>query len=298
MRRVSGNRATEARLTDMSRVVELFGLPTSNAREHWSAVVQDQACPFLADRCVKVRKSQPHISIGTCTVAHGRSRRPLVVCPHRLIQNSSIFVDCIHLLDRHKPGNEFHLLSEVSVPGGTVDYFLVSARNRKVDDFVAIEIQTLDTTGTAWPERQRFLRAVGVATDDQEHTSERPFGINWKMSAKTILVQLHHKIETFESIGKHLVLVVQDAFLEYMQREFVFDHIKTASPRDALQFHSYAFQPSLAGNRLQLAERLSTDADGAAKCLGFQTSRGVDLDDVISTIERRMTDDTVLNVLS
>ena len=74
--------------------------------------------------------------------------------------------------------------------------------------------------------------------------------------------------------------------------------IQTASPRDALQFHSYTFQPSLAGNRLQLAERLSTDAEGAAKCLGFQTPRGADLDDVISTIERRITDDTILNVLS
>lgn len=49
---------------------------------------------------------------------------------------------------------------------------------------------------------------------------------------------------------------------------------------------------------LQLAERLSMDVEGAAKCLGFQTSRGADLDDMISTIERRITDDTVLNVLS
>ena len=284
--------------SDMSRVVELFGLPTSNARGHWPGVVQNQSCPFLGDRCVKVRKSQPHISIGTCIVAHGQNRRPLIVCPHRLVQNSTVFVDCIHLLDRHEPGNEFHLLSEMSVPGGSVDYFLVSTRNRKVADFVAIEIQTLDTTGTVWPERQRFLRDVGVSTYDQEHTSQRPFGINWKMSAKTILVQLHHKIETFESIGKYLVLVVQDAFLEYMQREFAFDHIQTAMPRDALQFHSYRFEPSLTGNRLQLVERLSTDADGAAKCLGFQTSVGVGLDDMISTIERRITDDTVLNVLS
>lgn len=42
--------------------------------------------------------------------------------------------------------------------------------------------------------------------------------MNWKMTAKTILVQLHHKIDTFESISKHLVLVVQDYLLDYMKR--------------------------------------------------------------------------------
>ena len=110
---------------DMNRVLELFGLPTHGADLDWAEVVQNQECPFLIRPCVKVRKSQPDIAIGTCTVSYGQSRRPLVICPHRLIQNSTVFVDCIHLLPRHKPGNQFHLLPEMRIPGGNVDYFLV-----------------------------------------------------------------------------------------------------------------------------------------------------------------------------
>ena len=48
----------------------------------------------------------------------------------------------------HEPGNELHTVPEVSVPGGSVDYFLASVRDGKVKDFVGIELQTLDTTGT------------------------------------------------------------------------------------------------------------------------------------------------------
>ena len=179
-----------------------------------------------------------------------------------------------------------------------MDYFLVSAHDCKVSDFVAIELQALDTTGTVWPERQRFIRSAGVDTGDSEHLSGKPFGINWKMTAKTILVQLHHKVASLESVNKNLVLVVQDAFLEYIRGEFEFDHVQTASPDDTLQFHSYEFETTSTGNRLRLVERLSTDSIGVEKCLGLQTSPNVELDDIVSAIERRLSDDTVLNVVS
>ena len=39
--------------------------------------------------------------------------------------------------------------------------FSLSALNNKVRDFVGIELQTLDTTGTVWPERQRLLEELG-----------------------------------------------------------------------------------------------------------------------------------------
>ncbi len=68
-----------------------------------------------------------------------------------------IFIDCLHLLTLHEPGNELHIVPEISIPGGNVDYFLVSVRNKEIKDFVGIELQTLDTTGTIWPERQRFV---------------------------------------------------------------------------------------------------------------------------------------------
>ena len=141
----------------MSKIAELFAHSTAGVRE-WPAVVNSQRCAYLGKKCVKNRKSEPEITIGTCTVKYGKDLADIIICPHRLLESSKIFLDCIHLLTLHEPGNELHIVPEVAIPGGSIDYFLVSARNERVRDFVAIEIQTMDTTGTVWPERQRFLR--------------------------------------------------------------------------------------------------------------------------------------------
>lgn len=101
----------------------------------------------------------------------------------------------------------------------------MSALDRKIKDFVGIELQTLDTTGTVWPERQRFLHSKGLPVPPADIQSTKAYGMNWKMTAKTILVQLNHKIQTFEHLNKHLVLVIQDRLLTYMRREFSFGHL-------------------------------------------------------------------------
>ena len=279
----------------MSRVSEFFGHSTGKANENWREIVDTQECPFLKKRCYKVRKSSPDTSIGTCTVSYGKPLGPVVICPTRLIEKRQIFTDCLHLLTAHEPGNELHIVSEVSVPGGSVDYFLVSARNGAVKDFVGIELQTLDTTGTVWPERQRLLRELGIDPEDDAENSQKPFGMNWKMTAKTILVQMHHKVHTFEHVNRKLVLVVQDRLLEYMEREFNFSHLTNpASIGDPMHFHAYGVSNQPDGTyRLNLASRLSTDSDGIAQCLGLQAEARVELEEIIATLQSKISDLTL-----
>lgn len=274
----------------MSKVVELFGKAADAPNISWQRVIAEQPCPFLGRRCYKVRKSSPEISIGTCTVLYGRELEPVIICPTRLIERGQIFVDCLHLLTNHEPGNELHLVSEVTVPGGSIDYVLVSVKDQKVRDFVGIELQTLDTTGTVWPERQRLLRELGVSRDDNGEDSVKPFGMNWKMTAKTILVQMHHKVQTFEHVNRKLVLVVQDRFLAYMNREFKFDHVKTpAVTGDSLHLHSYRMARANDGNfRLSMAARQSTDADGIAMCLGLQAEGRIELEQIMTTLQAKI----------
>lgn len=132
----------------MSQVIELFGQSAAKTGVDWTKTVAEQQCVYLNKKCYKVRKSYPGISIGSCTVLYGRELEPIIICPARLLERRQIFTDCFHLLTTHEPGNELHIVSEISIPGGSVDYFLVSAKDGKVKDFVGIELQTLDTTGT------------------------------------------------------------------------------------------------------------------------------------------------------
>lgn len=274
----------------MSKIVDLFGWDvTAEKQPDWEAVVAAQRCPFVDRRCFKVRKSQPDISIGTCTVDYSG---PVMICPQRLLERRKIFTDCFHLIS-HQPGNELHIISEVGIPGGNIDYFLASVRDGKVRDFVGIELQTLDTTGTVWPERQRFLAEKGfedIRDDDINNT--RSFGMNWKMTAKTILVQLHHKIQTFEALNKHLVLVIQDRLLDYMVRSFQFDHLNEARAADPMHLHAYTMKRGPEGHKLDLAKRLSTDTEGIARCLGLQSEAKLELAVIVKLIEQKITDKT------
>lgn len=279
----------------MSKVIELFGISTkSDNKPDWQKIVAQQSCPYLHRTCIKVRKSSPEISIGTCSVLYGRGNSPIIICPYRLLERRQVFIDCLHLLTLHEPGNELHVVSEINIPGGSVDYFLVSVRNAKIKDFVGIELQTLDTTGTVWPERQRFLQGQGLEIDATDIGSKKTFGMNWKMTAKTILVQLHHKIQTFENINKHLVLAIQDSFLSYMRKQFRFEHLNNARTGDPMHIHSYTLtQTDDKDFRLSLDSRFSTDTVGVGKFLGLQADANVELQIIVEQLEAKISSDTL-----
>ena len=255
----------------MNKIMELFGFPAGKSGKFdWQTVIDRQWCPYLDRKCLKVRKSQPEVAIGTCSVFYGKTVMPIVICPFRFLQRGQVFTDCLHLLSLHEPGNELHVVPEVTVPGGSIDYFLVSVKGEKVKDFIGVELQALDTTGTVWPERQRSLKEKGLRIDKSDVKSRRTFGMNWKMTAKTTLIQLHHKIQTFENISKHLVLVLQNRLLDYLRRQFRFSHLSHARVGDTMHIHSYRMdRGKKASWRLELDSRFSTDAAGIAVCLGL-----------------------------
>ena len=281
----------------MSNLIELFGQSTADKTQDWKTVVSRQWCPYLDRRCIKVRKSQPDVAIGSCSVLYGKGKRPIIICPFRLLERRQVFTDCLHLLTVHEPGNELHVVPEVSIPGGSVDYFFTSVRDGKVKDFVGVELQTLDTTGTVWPARQKYLHDVGVNVVKEEAASYKTYGMNWKMTAKTILIQLHHKVQTFEAINKHLVLVVQDFLLEYLRKEFQFSHLTASRMGDPMHLHAYgiAAQKNLL-YRLDLVSRLSTNSDGIAVYLGLQAETKVELGKIIEQIESKISKDTLLRL--
>ena len=280
---------------ELSAVVEIFGNPVGSNDRLWADVVEERHCPYIDGPCHKLRKTDG-VPMGTCVVEYSKRNHLLVICPSRMHERMQVFVDCMHLLTNHQPGNEFHLVPEFAVPGGSVDFILVSARSGRAMDFVGVELQTLDTTGDWWPLRQWALRELGVPILDDDVRPERmakPCGINWKMTAKTILVQIHHKTETFQAVNRKLVLVLQDRLLDYMQREFAFDHFsEPALAGDSMHIHAYAAVRKEPGFRLDLAKRLSTDAAGVATSLGLQAEPNLEIEDILDRLTQRMRVDT------
>lgn len=284
----------------MTRIVELYGISTQSTSVDWKEAIEQESCPYLQRRCAKTRKSDATLTIGTCSMLYSKEQKEIIICPFRFLERQQIFTDCLHLLTLHEPGNELHIIPEVSIPGGSVDYFLASVRYGEIRDFVGIELQALDTTGTIWPERQRFLQEQGLIVEDRDTiNATKTYGMNWKMTAKTILIQLHHKVQTFQEINRHLVLVIQDAFMDYIRREFSFDHLQEALPGNSAHFHVYKLQQSNqdAAFRLELDSRFSTDANGIAKSLGLQTNPRLELEEIIRKLQAKLSENTRLRIM-
>lgn len=275
----------------MSGVRELFTVSVDRLDADWGKIVREQFCEYYHKKCFKCRKSEPDISIGVCSVRHGRDK-DVVICPYRLLENRQIFTDCISLLSNHEIGNELHIVPEVTIPGGSVDYFLVSSdSDRKVKDFMGIELQAMDTTGDVWTQRQKALKELGLIDED---VANKPYGINWKMTAKTILLQLHHKVKTFEGLNKHLVLVVQDCLLDYIKREFRFDHISDkARLGDAMHFHVYQLKRDNDDYKLTFSAAYSTDTNGVSGLLGLNADANISYDALVEQLEGKISNKTL-----
>ena len=168
------------------------------------------------------------------------------------------------------------------MPGGSVDYFLVGLTDGAVDDFLGIEIQSLDTTGSGaiWQAREDLFRG--------ELANSYGYGINWKMSAKTILIQMLHKAASFEALGKKLVLIIQKEFADYLDREFQTGQLRTASQDDPIYFHIYDVAESNDIFHLLLHERKSTDVSGIERMLNVGRDTNILLEDVIAHITAKL----------
>jgi len=149
-----------------------------------------------------------------------------------------------------------------------------------------------------WPERQRFLIAAGVLPADTSVERKR-FGMNWKMTAKTILVQMSHKVAAFAHVNRHLVLVSQSQLLGYMRSNFSFDHY--ADPADTADtFHIHAYSLRLDRDRLslRLAERISTDAAGVELSLRRRSECGIGERSLLDALSAKVSPRTLFNPVS
>lgn len=130
----------------------------------------------------------------------------------------------------------------------------------------------------------------------EEPIANKSYGMNWKMTAKTILVQLHHKVMTFEHLSKSLVLVVQDRLLDYMRSQFDFAHVEGIRNGDPMHIHAYGLER---GDEfvLKLRDRVSTDTDGIGKALGLQANPRVELDIIVEQLRAKMSDRTLIHIV-
>lgn len=274
----------------------MFGVYTnSDTFPDLSESLKTQLCPWSkGKRCYKTRKSDPDTAIGTCSLCFDNIEQPILICPTRLLDGNKIFIDCLPFISSSITGSELYLVPEVKTSCGRIDFVLVAARNNVPIDFVPIELQTLDTTGSIWNDRQSMLIEHGYT--DENGNARGGVSLNWRMTAKTILAQLVQKSQLFAGMGKNLVLVCQTPLYEYMEANFNFSNVrKNADLRDVLHFHMYDYKRNNDAMQLSLAYERSADLNTVNGIMGLNTDSNQALHEITELLTNKLTPENRFN---
>lgn len=193
-----------------SRLAELFGYSPRDTSQVARDARQNLWCPFLDTRCLKTLNDGT-VS-GACTLQPMRSD-PVIICPIRLYEDNyrilrdvaeTAFGPGTRLMTPMDARRATHDGNNVAVFGkrwggelrlpnrrGTGAYFVdwILARvgaSGRLRDFVAVEVQSIDTTGNYREERATYLR-------EQDFAGQSTAGLNWENVNKRILPQLIYK---------------------------------------------------------------------------------------------------------
>ena len=193
------------------RILDWFGLDltcqSGTAKKHR----REGTCPFLSGRCTKTFNDRT--TSGVCTVAMASDDTPVIICPNRLYASDyAVLHDVVEIVfgeghtlirpDDHSKvehdgtyvvafgknfGKELRLPSRQSGGGYFVDWVLARIdADGDLNEFVAVEVQSIDTTGTYRPE-------VEVLRKGRTDVANSKAGLNWENVNKRILPQLIYK---------------------------------------------------------------------------------------------------------
>lgn len=196
----------------MGVIAEFFGFWAEDNSTTALETAESNTCPHLGKPCVK-RLSDGLIS-GACSIKPARSA-PVICCPIRLYADDykilrdvarEAFDDCPELVEGPTALIEARRLGrpvvavfgknwggELRLPkrNGRGSYFVdwilaIVDPELGVKEFVAVEVQTIDTTGNYRPSRSALLSTPRV---NRESTA----GLNWENVNKRIIPQLIYK---------------------------------------------------------------------------------------------------------
>jgi len=193
-------------------IFEFFGYRAEDCSREALASAVSQQCPFLGEICEKTL-SDGLIS-GACSIKPMKSS-PVICCPIRLYADGYSILQTIadeafgggqHLvsgpegriaaLRDRKPvvavfgqrwGGELRLPQKGGQGNYFVDWILARlAADGTLEEFIAVEVQTMDTTGNYRNGREALL-------EGDRRLVKTSVGINWENVAKRIIPQLVYK---------------------------------------------------------------------------------------------------------
>jgi len=183
---------------------EVFGYPLGSVSSLPKKGHKKYWCPFADNKCNKQSRLIRY-PMGVCSVRYGDET--IALCPRRFLQNNIVFKD---IADHYfKTRNDLVVFSEIGLSQtGTFDYVMVKHKpfSSDIEDFVIIEFQTGQTTGTG--QLVQALKDCLKGKDIKDKTYG--FGLNLADIWKRTFTQILNKGIVLEKWGHKIYWVVQE----------------------------------------------------------------------------------------
>jgi len=152
--------------------------------------------------------------MGVCSVVYGENI--VAVCPRRFLQDNTVFKD---IADHYfQTRNDLVVFSEIGLSQtGTFDYVMVKHKpfSSEIEDFVVIEFQTGQTTGTG----QLVKGFKDCLAGEDIEGKNYGFGLNLADIWKRSFTQILNKGIVLENWGHKIYWVVQEpVYQDFLNR--------------------------------------------------------------------------------
>jgi hypothetical protein len=215
-------------------VAEILGEPSASMRNPANA---DYQCPFINSECTKRAQSvtgpYPVCSALRHEGKKTKTRRFVCLCPKRFFE-AEILPEVVNRCWPGPPPENPQYVHEIKMSQfGNVDFVVADIKDGKVLQFVSVETQAIDITGSLYP-------AYEALTSNQMLDHPPSFGLNYANVYKRYVTQLigkgyfHHHWQT------KIVSVVQDIVFDDIQKRTNFPSIPLAQAN--IVFMSYRFE--------------------------------------------------------
>ena len=193
---------------------EVFGFPVDNRSREAEKSRRQHRCPFVAATCNKQSRLIAY-PMGVCSACvNGQA---IAICPRRFLERQTVFRDIA--LDYYGSTTDLLLFSKVKLQGvGSFDYVLVRHKpmSSEIDDFVIIEFQTDQTTGTG-----KLVDALQDFVDGKDVTaSHYAFGLNTYDTLKRSYTQMLNKGVAIEYWGQRVYWVLQRHLFDNLAQRY------------------------------------------------------------------------------
>lgn len=233
---------------------EIFGYPHSNTSKEAREIRAKHWCPFVNKVCYKQSRLIDY-PFGVCS-AHVNDDE-VALCPRRFLDGHTVFTDIARL--HFKTVNDILVFSEIRLEDiGSFDFVMLKHKpmSTEIEDFVAIEFQTGQTTGTGQLVRglKDYLRGEGVVQKSYG------FGLNLYDIWKRSFTQILNKGVIMENWRKKIYWVVQEPVYKYFEARYNLQSLKF-QPRYSTVFALYDLKRKKQQFELVASRKISASMD-------------------------------------